>query len=364
MNSETKLFLGIILATVVIIAGAVFAFSRPVNAPQVKQELLVRADSPKIGSASATAILVEFGDFQCPACGAYHTVVKQLLERNKDSLALVFRHFPLPSHANALPAARAVEAAGKQGKFWEMYDKIYESQRDWSAEKNVRATFVQYAKDLGLNTSQFEGELDSDEVQKRIYADVVDARTLGVNATPTFYLNNEKIKNPRSLEEFDALIKAAKAKAPKPSDASQETYHIHANVKVIVDGKPIDFSQSKYQSKEGQELDENIHFHDGKGDLINIHKKGMKLSDLFASFGLSFGEKQLKLYVNKKPNTALLTYEPQDLDRILFVDSSVTNPETLFTSVADDACIYSEKCPERGTPPTEECAGGLGTECE
>lgn len=347
MNSETKLFLGIILATVVIIGGAVFAFSRPTNAPKINQELLVRADSPKIGSPSASVTLVEFGDFQCPACGAYHPVVKKLTETYKDSLILVFRHFPLPSHPNALPAARAVEAAGKQRKFWEMYDKVYTTQKDWSAEKNVSDVFAGYAKEFGLNVEQFKKDMDGSDVQKRIDNDVVDANTIGINATPTFFLNGEKIINPRSFEEFEAIIRAAIEKAPKPSAAAEGEYHIHANIKVVVDGRAIDFSQSK-------ELNEFIHFHDGKGDLIHIHKKGMKLADLFASFGMT---PKGKFYVNGKENDAFLDYEPQDLDRMLVTDG-------VMAEVADDACIYSEKCPERGTPPTEECVGGLGTECE
>lgn len=354
MNSETKLFLGIILATVVIIGGAVFAFSRPTNAPKVNQELLVRADSPKIGSPSASVMLVEFGDFQCPACGAYHPVVKRLTETYKDSLILVFRHFPLPSHPNALSAARAVEAAGKQRKFWEMYDKVYTTQKDWSAEKNATEIFTGYAKGFGLNVERFTVDLASSDVQKRIDNDVVDANTLRINATPTFYLNGEKIVNPRSFEEFEAIIKAAIEKAPKPSVAAEGEYHIHANIKVIIDGKSVDFSQDKYQSKESKELNEFIHFHDGKGDMFHVHKKGMKLVDLFASFGIT---PKGKLYVNSKENDANLSYEPQDLDRLLITDG-------VMAEVADDACIYSEKCPERGKPPTEECVGGLGTTCD
>lgn len=216
MNSETKLFLGIILTTVVIIGGAVFAFSRPTNAPQINQELLVRADSPKIGSLSASVTLVNFGDFQCPACGAYYPVVKKLTETYKGSLILVFRHFPLPSHANAMPAARAAEAAGKQGKFWEMHDKIYETQRDWSAEKNPTEMFVGYAKSFGLNEEQFKKDMASSDVQKRIDNDVVDANTIGINATPTFFVNGEKIANPRSFEDFEAVIKAALTRTAEP----------------------------------------------------------------------------------------------------------------------------------------------------
>lgn len=367
MNSETKLFAGMILATVVIIAGAVFAFSRPTNAPKIDPKLLIAEDSYKLGSPSATVTLVEFGDYQCPACSAYHTVVKQLTEKYKESLSLVFRNFPLPSHPNALPAARAVEAAGLQGKFWEMYDKVYETQAEWSTEKNAAEIFAGYAKDLGLNGDKFSNDMKSTEVQKRIDRDVNDANVLGVNATPTFYLNNEKIQNPASLEDFETLIKAAMLKAPQLSTPVEGAYHAHANIRVLVDGAPVDFSLDKYQSTTGAELNEFVHFHDGIGSVFHVHKKGIKLSDLFGSIDMNFSGKPLAMYVNGKLQSLNEAYEPQDLDRILVVAGGSMSDAALQAQVAavpDDACIYSEKCPERGTPPSEECVGGLGTNCE
>lgn len=365
MNSETKFFLGILLLTVAIIGGAIFFFSRPTNASLVDPKLLVTDDSPKLASPSATVTLVEFGDFQCPACGAYHLVVKQLMDKYKESLALVFRHFPLPMHTNAVPASLAVEAAGVQGKFWEMYNKVYETQKDWSAEKNAAEIFTGYAKELGLNTEQFTKDMSGSDVKKRIDRDMADATTLGINSTPSFFLNGERIQNPASFEDFETLIKAAIFKAPKPSQSTESGYHIHANIRVIQDGKPVDFSQDTYQSKEGAELNEFVHFHDGKGDMFHVHKKGMLLADLFGSFRMTIPATSV-MYVNGKVNPQNESYEPQDLDRILIVSGTTTDAsvKTQVASVADDACIYSEKCPERGTPPSEECVGGLGTDCK
>lgn len=382
MNSETKLFAGIIAATFAIIVGAAFFFSRSTNAPKVDPKLLVAEDSYKFGSPSATVTLVEFGDFQCPACGAYHLVVKQLMDKYKDSLVLVFRHFPLNIHPNAMPASIAVEAAGKQGKFWEMYNKVYETQSAWSTEKDTVNVFAEYAQGLGLNVEQFKKDLGDSAIRKKIERDMADAARLGINSTPSFYLNNERIQNPASLEDFETLIKAAILKAPKPEISSEGTYHAHADIRVVLEGKPIDFSQAKYQSKEGAELNEFIHFHDGVGSIFHVHKKGMLLKDLFSSLGMTFtkdclitdtkqsyctaGDKTLKLYVNNKVSSLYEMYEPQDLDRILV--SYGTETDTAFVSqlesVTNDACIYSEKCPERGTPPTEECVGGLGTDCK
>ena len=219
MNSETKLFAGIIGVTAVIIIGAAFIFSRPTNTPPVDPKLLLSADSYRTSTASAAVTMVNFGDFQCPACGAYHSVVKQLETKYKDTLTVVFRHFPLSIHPNAVPAAMAAEAAGKQGKFWEMHDKLYEAQSEWSDEKKTEDIFISYAKDMGLDAERFKKDLTDGELQKRINRDVTDANTLGINATPTFYVNNIKIANPASLAEFDAIIQAAITKSASPSAA-------------------------------------------------------------------------------------------------------------------------------------------------
>ncbi len=217
MNSETKLFSGIILATVVIIIGAAFAFSRPTITSPADPKLLVAEDSYTSSSASASVTLVSFSDFQCPACGAYHAVVKQLQSKYKDSLRVVFRHFPLNIHPNAVPAAIAAEAAGKQGKFWEMHDKLYETQADWSDEKSVSDIYVDYAKELGLDVEVFKKDLSDADIQKKINRDVTNGNALGINSTPSFYVNNIKIANPANLEDFDAIINEAMVKASSPS---------------------------------------------------------------------------------------------------------------------------------------------------
>jgi len=393
MNSETKLFLGILLATVGLIVGAAFFFSRPAVVPAVDPKVLVREDSHTQGSPSASVTMVEFGDFECPACSAYHEVVKQITEKYHNEVTLVFRNFPLPMHKHAIISALAAEAAGAQGKYWQMYNKLYESQKDWSGEADPKAKLIGYAKDMGLNSSQFEKDLSNADLRKRIDQDVADGTVLGVNATPTFYINNVKIENPRSFAEFDSLIKAAVDKAPTPSISSGAGYHVHANIKVIVNGKAIDFSQDKYQSKEGKERSEYIHFHDNVGDVIHIHKSGMTLGDLFTSIGMKltstcltddlkneYCKKDaspgafLSMWVNGRENTSFDTYMPNDLDRILISYDSTGDTvrkgsgdaliSSYIKSVSDTACIYSEKCPERGKPPSEECVGGLGTECK
>ncbi len=368
MSDETKLFVGIIVATVAIIGGALFFLSGNSSAgtPQkADMSLLIRPDSYKISTTSATVTLVEFGDYQCPACGAYHPLVKQVLSDFKSSLTYVFREFPLPMHPNAPIAADAAQAAGKQGKYWEMHNMLYEKQAEWSEGTDARKYILGYAKDIGLDVPTFTKDLDSAEIKNIVDRDTQDGNSLGVNATPTFYLDGIKLENPGSLADFEALVKAAIAKAPTPNITPAESYHAHANIKVVLDGKPIDFTQAIYQSKDGKDLNEFIHFHDGKGDLIHIHKQGVTLKDLFDSLKLSFSGKKVTLYVNGKEVTPYDSYEPKDLDRLLVIVGSDQTPVAQeIQSVADDACIYSLKCPERGKPPAEDCVGGLGTGCK
>ena len=159
------------------------------------------------GNSEAPVILVEYADFQCPACGVYYAWVKNLEQDFPDSLAVVFRHFPLSSiHFNALPAARAAESAGKQDKFWEMHDVIFENQQEWSTSSDAESVFRDYADRLGLNVEQFLTDYNSKSFDAKIKNNLNSGEALGVSGTPTFFLNGAKINNPRSYDEFRKMI--------------------------------------------------------------------------------------------------------------------------------------------------------------
>ncbi len=349
MKGETRLFLGIIIGTIVIVGIGIAMLSRPASTVKVDSSLLFRADSNKISTSSATVTLVEFSDFQCPACGAYYPIVTQVLKDFKNELTFVYRNFPLTDlHPNAMIAAQAAEAAGEQGKYWEMHDLLFTKQKDWSGSSTAKDIFVQYAESLGLNADQFKKNIDSGAVKKRVNQDINDGNVLGITGTPTFYLDGVKLTNPASLADFEALVKAAIQKAPKPTISTAEAYHTHINFKVYTGGAAVDFSKYNEESPD-------IHIHDGKGDLLHIHKKGVTLGEFFTSIKMDLPT-NITLIVNGKENTQGLLYVPQDLDQILITDGPIV-------PVADDACIYSLKCPERGIPPPEKCAGGLGTDC-
>lgn len=160
------------------------------------------------GNKDSKVILIEYGDFQCPACGFYFPIVKKLTEDYQDKLVFVSRNFPLQQHANARPAAYAAEAAGKQGKYWEMYDLIFGNQPQWSDALNAKEIFINYAKSLNLNLEQFTNEVDSSAVKNRVDNDYQSGIRAGVNATPTFFLNGKQIK-PINYDEFRNLIEQA-----------------------------------------------------------------------------------------------------------------------------------------------------------
>ncbi|WP_433511544.1 DsbA family protein [Nonomuraea sp. CA-143628] len=172
----------------------------------------VRADSHRLQSApDGKVTLVEFLDFECEACGAYFPTVEELRKVYKGKVTFVARYFPISSHFNAERAARAVEAAAQQGKFEAMYQQMYETQKQW-AEKQVAADdfFRAMAKKLGLDMAAWEKAYNDAATLARVKKDAADGQALGVQGTPTFFLNGKKIE-PRSADDFKAAIDAALA---------------------------------------------------------------------------------------------------------------------------------------------------------
>jgi protein-disulfide isomerase len=163
------------------------------------------------GPADAPITMVEYADFQCPACGSYYAIVKQLLNEPdvQGKVRLVHRDFPLTQlHANAQLSAQAAQAAAAQGKFWEMHDKLFETQSAWSAKSSAgaRETFMQYAKDLGLDIARFTRDIDSAEVKARIQTDVESGLASGVSGTPTFFVNGSRMAQADSYQQFKELV--------------------------------------------------------------------------------------------------------------------------------------------------------------
>lgn len=143
-------------------------------------------------SRTASTTLIEYGDFECPACASYHPVLKQIHEEYGDRIRFVFRHFPLPVHRNSRIAARAAEAAGAQGKFWEMHDALFETQAEWTGKSNAQSLFSDYARALGLDMERFERDMRSTEIGRKIDDAYKSGLRYGVDATPSFFINNTR----------------------------------------------------------------------------------------------------------------------------------------------------------------------------
>ena len=159
------------------------------------------------GPENAPITLMEFGDYQCPSCGAYFPIVNEVMRRYPTQVRLEFHHYPLVGmHPLAMPAALAAEAAGDQGRFWEMHDRIYENQAKWSAKPNAESEFLMYASELGLNINQFMQSMRSPTTQNRILSDVTRAREAKAPGTPTFYINGKRIETPKGVNEFSQVI--------------------------------------------------------------------------------------------------------------------------------------------------------------
>ena len=148
-----------------------------------------------LGDPKAPVTLEEFGDFECPPCGALHPILKGIeTEYGATKVRIIFPEFPLvPNHVHALAAARAAEAAALQGRFWEMHDMIYEHQKDWKEAFDVRPIFEGYAKSIGLDVQQFARDNTSEIVERRIFLDGKRWHSLGVQGTPTVFLNGKEV---------------------------------------------------------------------------------------------------------------------------------------------------------------------------
>jgi len=156
------------------------------------------------GNPSATIELVEYGDYQCPHCGRAYPIMQQIQEAMGDQLKFVFRNFPLTNiHPDAMNAAVAAEAAGIQGKFWEMHDLIFEHQN-----RLLENHLLSYAEGLGLNVEQFKNDMLSEPVLSKVEDDFESGMRSGVNGTPSFFINGEKYSNSWDYEPLLAHLKS------------------------------------------------------------------------------------------------------------------------------------------------------------
>lgn len=205
--------IGMWLAGAVVVLLAVWGLYALVTAPGPDQQSLA-ATMPQLtstdisrGPKNAKVTMVEYADFQCPACGAYYPLIKQLYKDYDGKVQFVYRFFPLTAiHRNAMQSAEAGYAAYKQGKFWEMEDVLFTNQNTWAESTDPMPTFLSYAKQLGLNTDQFTADMQAQSTKDFIQKEEDAGTNAGVNATPTFFINGKQIQNPSGYSEFKQLI--------------------------------------------------------------------------------------------------------------------------------------------------------------
>jgi protein-disulfide isomerase len=224
MNNETMgvtlkqigFWAAIIIGITAVVAGMIWLVSfqnKSASTAIVTIPNVIESNDWVKGNRDAKVTLIEYGDYQCPACATYAPVVTQLATEFGADVAFVFRHFPLPQHSNAVPMTYAAEAAGRQGKFWEMTDVIYANQQAWqnADSDNVQAITTEYAKTLGLNTAQFEKDFTSSELRAKTDDQISKNQDLdAIQYTPSFFLNGTRVA-PRSYPEFQKMIADAVA---------------------------------------------------------------------------------------------------------------------------------------------------------
>ncbi|MBI1864117.1 DsbA family protein [Candidatus Woesebacteria bacterium] len=217
---DFKLIIGVGVVTVLIVLGGIFLVSRPqkkdVSTPKpVDTSILIRADARESAKTATPVTIVEFGDFQCPACGYAFPAVEKILSDYDGKVKLIFRHFPLDQHKNAMIASEAAESAEQEGKFFMMYRILYQKQTEWSESSDPMQFFLKYADEIRMDRDKFRKFIDDKKGEERINQDKKDGIVLGVSATPTFFINGVKFEGTPDYQSLKAAVDTVLSTAKK-----------------------------------------------------------------------------------------------------------------------------------------------------
>lgn len=220
MSTEAKTVTAIIIITLLIIVGGIAIMSgQSGSRPDVvvNSDILVRPDSPIRKAEQDHITIVEFADYECPSCAVLHPTLEKLLaSENGKYITYVFRNFPL--HAGSVQASVVVQAAGAQGKYWEMHDLVFRNQDEWASvpasNKAARATiFAKYAESLGLDITAYSNALNDGKYESLVKRDQADAIAMNIGVTPTMIINGtEVVEGAVSYEKLEEIVKAELAK--------------------------------------------------------------------------------------------------------------------------------------------------------
>jgi len=347
MAQKLKHTWGVGFIAIVIVGLIGYALFNSTSVDIEDQTDLVNTEAWAKGPSDAVVTLVEFADFQCPACSSYHSVITELVEKFPNDLRIEFRYFPLVNiHSNAALSARGVEAAGKQGKFWEMHDILFQRQDEWSRSAKAKDLLEDYATEIGLNLDQYKIDIKSRVVKNKVDSDLRYGQDLGVNSTPSFFINGHQIINPAGLEPFRSLIQGAIQKA---KSEQQSELLIHADIMVSIEGEEFDMTGIKSDVLVG---DSKVFSVKNRKTLANVFENmGMKLTEdcLLLVDGTEYCQSndfEFVIMVNEEFSEEGPDYVIKDLDRILILVGSETEEEIikLAQTIDHKACFYSKNC--------------------
>ena len=204
MSTGTKIGIG---AIVIIIA--IFLFTRfdsgvaiNENFDELTLTTISELDHVK-GNPNGQVLIIEYSDFECPACKSYEPLLDQIIDTYGDDVAMVYRHFPLKQiHRNAVAAARASEAAANQSMFWEYHDILFDKQSEWSEFANPTPKFMEYAQELNLDMDQFETDYSSSYVKSKVEYMYNDAISRNLRGTPSIFLNGNPVVGVSSYDDL------------------------------------------------------------------------------------------------------------------------------------------------------------------
>lgn len=205
------LLIGTILFTITLVFGAVVLFSgkqKNQSSPVDQQQLTRQGKNNSFGSQSADITIVEFSDFQCPACRATQPLIKEVTSQFPQ-IRLIYRHFPLTSiHPNAQIAAQATEVAAEYDQFWPMHDLLFEKQTEWVdlSKDQLIEKFAQYAQELQIDKNEFLTKIESQDIKQRVDLDVTAAINLNLSGTPTFFVNGVQTSAPQLKQAVESLL--------------------------------------------------------------------------------------------------------------------------------------------------------------
>lgn len=205
------LVVGVMVAALVVVGVIILKGDIGSSQPKPSADKLVGVNPHRLGTAGAKVTLVEFGDYQCQSCFLVYPAVKQIVKDYGDRIIFVFRSYPLSQHPNAAAAAQVAEEAGVQGKFWEMHDRLYETQKDWTGQSGdaLLRQYLSYANDLGLDANKVKAAVEHQTYKQRIAQDQADGTALSITGTPAFFVNGKLLPGVPDYPVLRDAIEAA-----------------------------------------------------------------------------------------------------------------------------------------------------------